>query len=504
MLPPEARLGRVAKLIEEASYFVVHAPRQCGKTTSFQALAERLTREGRYTAVWATCESAQAAGDDAEKAVAVVVEAIRWSARFLPEAQRPPSPEELQPSEGLHLLEVFLASWAELSPLPIVLFFDEIDALRGNSLISVLRQLRAGYTSRPRVFPHSVALIGLRDVRDYRIEEGPQSPRLGTSSPFNIKVESLTLRNFTAEEVASLCLQHQEASGQIFESAALERVFELTQGQPWLVNALARQLVEVEVPNRQEPIDLEAVERAKERLVLRRDTHLDSLAARLREPRLRRVIEPILGGTIFSAEVTSDDLEYAIDLGLLRRTEGNIEVANPIYREVIPRALAEVLEASLTLSRPTFLDAGGSLRIDKLLAGFKDFWRENAESFLARSPYSEAAAQLVFMAFLHKVVNGGGYIDREYAVGSGRIDLCLRWPHKAGLERFAFELKVRRGSADVRSKGLDQLAGYLERLGLVEGTLVIFDSRPDAPPIAERGSEEVLEHRGRQIRVVTL
>ena len=91
-----------------------------------------------------------------------------------------------------------------------------------------------------------------------------------------------------------------------------------------------------------------------------------------------------------------------------------------------------------------------------------------------------------------------------YAVGSGRIDLCLRWPHPAGLQRFAFELKVRRTATDPRAKGLDQLTGYLERLDLADGTLMIFDLRQDAPPIPGRIQREKVAHRGRNIEVVTL
>lgn len=340
MLPPEGRLGKVSQLIDQAGYFVVHAPRQCGKTTSFRALAERLTAEGRYAALWATCENAQTAGEDAKTAVATVVQAIHGRSEYLPEELRPPDPYEFKNVSGLILLEFYLRAWAKRSPRPVVLFLDEIDFLCGASLISVLGQLRSGFADRPQSFPQSLALIGLRDVRDYRFEEGATNRRLGNSPPFNIKVESLTLRNFTAEEVAALCRHHQEATGQIFEPEALERIFELTQGQPWLVNALARQLVEVEVPNRSEGIKGPAVEQAKKRLLVRRETHLDSLTERLREPRLRRVIEPILGGHFFGVDVTPDDLDYAVDLGLLRRQDGNLVVANPIYREVIPRALS--------------------------------------------------------------------------------------------------------------------------------------------------------------------
>src|SRR5262249_7102001 len=159
-------------------------------------------------------------------------------------------------------------------------------------------------------------------------------------SPFNIKVESLTMSNFSAADVAELYQQHTDETGQVFELAAVARAFELTQGQPWLVNALARQLVEVVVSDPRRAITAADAERAQEILIERNDTHLDSPAERLREPRVRRVIEPILAGTELG-DVPDDDRRFVVDLGLARRsTTGGLEIANPIYREVIPRSLA--------------------------------------------------------------------------------------------------------------------------------------------------------------------
>lgn len=504
MLPPEGRLARALELIHQESYFVLHAPRQAGKTTGVRAMAARLTEEGRYAALWVSCENAQAAAGDVATGVEAVLQDIAERARALPEELHPPDLAELESVPPLNRLYVYLHRWAERSPRPLVLFFDEFDALLGNSLISVLRQLRSGFPERPAGFPQSVVLVGLRDVRDYRLEAKTDSPTLGTTSPFNIKVESLTLRDFNAEEVATLCRQHQDATGQQFSSGALERIFQLTQGQPWLVNALARQLVEVEVPDRATPIVEQQVDQAKEKLILRRDTHLDSLSERLREPRVRRVLGPFLSGGFFGADVSQDDLQFVVDLGLLRRENSDFVIANPIYREIIPRSLSETLEADIPVSRPAFIGTDGRLLFVELLHGFRAFWLENAESFLDKAPYSEAAAQLVFMAYLHKVVNGGGFIDREYAVGRGRIDLCLRWPHARGLQRFAIELKVRRDDGEVEARGLDQLAAYLDRLGLEEGTLIVFDARSGALPLPRRSRETLVEHGGRRIAVMTL
>jgi len=504
MLPPERRLPETKGLIDRQLYFVIHAPRQSGKTTLVRTLAQRLTSEGRYTSLLTSCEAGQAAGNDVETGISAVLDAIRLSAlNDLPEELRPPVADPSVPATTR--LQDLLSRWSRRSPRPIVLFLDEIDALLDAVLISVLRQLRAAYASRPKGFPQSVALIGLRDVRDYRARLRPETESLGTSSPFNIKVESLTLPNFTADDVAELYEQHTAETGQVFTAEAKTLAHRLTRGQPWLVNALARQAVEKLVTDPALPVEVSHIERAKEILIERRDTHIDSLIDRLREPRVKRVLEPILAGELLSPDVLDDDIQFVKDLGLVTSGPSGLEIANPIYREIIPRALTNVLQDSLPVPRAPFIAADGTLRFDKLLEDFKSFWCEHAEFFLQRQPYSEAAAQLIFMAYLQRIVNGGGVIDREYAVGSGRIDLCVRWPHPGGLQRWAVELKVwRDGRPDPFQDGLEQIGGYLERLGLDDGTLILFDVRSQAPPVAERCSRTEAEHGGRRIVALRL
>jgi len=516
MVPPRPRLPDVGALIDQKAYFVVHAPRQSGKTTCFHHLARELTAEGRYAALLTSCETARTVGDDVDRGVNVVVRAIETDAgRDLPADLRPPPAESVHHVDAEMRLNGYLGAWCERCPRPVVLFLDEIDALPGRTLLAVLHQLRAGYRSRPDGFPHALALIGLRDVRDYKVREAPgiSDPLirelqeiLGTSSPFNIKVESLTLSNFTAAEVAELYGQHTADTGQVFSAEATELAWGLTRGQPWLVNALARQVVTKEAPDPATEVTAAHVEKAKEALILRQDTHLDSLVNRLREARIRRVIEPILAGEFPEKEIPEDDLAFVEDLGLVALGPSGYGMANPIYREVVPRALTSVTERFLPVDERGYVLPDGGLDVGRLLDAFVAFWREHAESFLDRQPYSEAAAQLVCMAYLQRVVNGGGYIDREYAVGSGRVDLCIRWPLPDGtLQRFALELKVwRQGRPDPVEEGLGQLGRYLERLGLDAGTLLVFDQREDAPPFAERGARETRTVDGREILVLRL
>lgn len=495
MLPPARRIPQVRGIIDQMQYFVLHAPRQTGKTTILRGLADELTEEGRYAAVWVSAEQGPAFGD-VGAAEAAMLSSWAAVAKVLPAELRPPSWPAAEPGDRVRAA---LGAWAEHCPRPLVVLIHEIDALHDEVLVSVLRQLRAGHPLRPELFPWSVALVGLRDVRDYEVSER-DAERLGTASPFNIKVESLTLRDFSREDVAELYAQHTADTGQRFEPGAVARAYELTRGQPWLVNALARQAVEVLRPDPREPITAEIVDSAARILIERQDTHLDSLSARLREDRVRGVIEPMLSGETLG-DLPRDDQRFVVDLGLVRWTdEGGLEVANPIDREVVVRELTQGPRASLPKLRATWLDAQGRLDPDALCDAFLAFWRQHGDALQRSAPYHEVAAQLVLMAFLHRVINGGGSIEREYAIGRGRMDLWLR----LGDVTLAMELKVwRDGRPDPLPEGLAQLDGYLDGLGLPTGWLVIFDERSQAAPTPARTRRErARSPAGREITVV--
>ncbi len=497
MLSPLGRLPQLQRVIDQQGYFVLHAPRQTGKTTAMLSLAQSLTASGQYAAVMVSVEVGAAFPGNPEAAELAILSAWRGAAQFrLPaHLQPPPWP----PSPPGRQLGAALSAWAQQSPLPLVVFIDEIDSLKDDVLLSVLRQLRDGYPNRPEGFPHALALIGLRDVRDYKVASGG-SDRLNTASPFNIKVKSLTLRNFTAPEVAELYGQHTAETGQVCTDEALKRAFDLSLGQPWLVNALAKEAVEELTDDSSQPIELSHIEQAKEILIRRQDTHLDSLAERLREPRIRAVIEPMLAGEELGI-VAEDDRQFLIDLGLLRRDPaGGLTIANPIYREVLPRVLAQGPQDGLPIIAPSWLNSQGQLASEKLLEAFLSFWRQHGEPLLKSAPYHEIAPHLVMMAFLHRVVNGGGTLEREYAIGSGRMDLCLRY----GEITLAIELKVwRENRPDPMVTGLKQLDSYLSGLSLNQGWLVIFDRRGGLAPIAERTTTETrTTAQGREVTVI--
>lgn len=313
-------------LVRDKRYFVMHAPRQSGKTSVLLAARELLGREG-YSCVYASFEVARALEDNEQAVRAVLAQlgsrALRLGDDFVDGAW-PDLLDKYGPETALGEL---LSRWAAATPRPLVLLIDEIDALADQALLAVLAQLRAGYDERPDRFPHSIVLCGLRDVRDYRID-----PR---ASPFNISAKSLRLGDFSKRQVASLLGQHTEGTGQGFAQEAVDSVWKETRGQPWLVNALAAAACfEGEaVRDRSHEITAAEIREAREQVVLRRATHLDQLAHRLREGRVRRVVEPIISGGE-NPTFTNRDLEYARDIGLVAPDEP-LRIANPIYAEVI-------------------------------------------------------------------------------------------------------------------------------------------------------------------------
>ena len=493
MLSSVERMPQIKGLIDQQNYFVIHAPRQVGKTTAMLTLAQELTASGEYTALMVSVEVGSAFPDQPEISEKAILTAWLDAADFwLPNELNPPTHEP-----AIQRIGSFLKTWVETSPRPVVLFIDEIDSLQNQSLINVLRQLRDGFPRRPKGFPQSVGLVGMRDVRDYKYAAGG-SDRLNTSSPFNIKVQSFTLRNFNLAEVIRLYAQHTEATGQIFTEEAVNLAFHLTQGQPWLVNAIAKEITEYMAPDPAIPITVELINQAKEILIKRQDTHLDSLAERLREDRVRAIIQPILSGSELT-DVPQDDIRYVLDLGLCTNQHG-LQIANPIYQEVLPRVLAYTTSASIGYIQPIWLSDTGKFLPEKLLEAFLDFWRQHGEPLFKSTPYPEIAPHLVLMAFLHRVVNGGGTLEREYAIGSGRMDICLRY----GDVILGMELKVwREGRPDPLSEGLKQLDKYLSGLNLDTGWLVIFDRRPNLPQLSDRTTTEIAESPdGRTITVI--
>ena len=488
-IPPLERieLDTVLGLVRDKKYFVLHAPRQTGKTSALLALRNLLNggAAGDFRCVYASVEDGQAMRENVAEGMRTVLAelALQASVTLGDETLEDLWPGVLERVGPGQALRHALLRWSMADSRPLVLMIDEIDALVGDTLLAVLRQLRTGYVDRPARFPHSIVLCGVRDVRDYRIHSTAENRMVLGGSAFNIKSESLRLGDFSEQEVRALLAQHTAATGQAFTEEAQALIRTRTAGQPWLVNALCYDACFRHEPgrDRSRPITADAIVEAQERLILRRDTHIDDLANKLREERVRRVVEPILTGADEQAW-TTEDVAYACDLGLVAQdAAGTPRIANPIYAEVVPRHLNYAVQAGLPQQMAWYVDADGGLDVEGLIAAFQGFFREHSEHWVQRfERYHEAGPQLLLQAHLQRIVNGGGRIEREYALGRGRTDLLIVWPQGGRERRFVVECKVRRkGLERTIAEGVEQTQGYLDRCGAEEGHLIVFDRAPE-------------------------
>jgi hypothetical protein len=487
MLPPADRLvgAQLDRYIEDKLYWVLHAPRQTGKTTFLQSWMREINSVNKVTACYTSLETCQGITSRGE-AMITMHKAICESAR----ACNIPIPELPLNNPELLLYET-MRKWAELiAPKPLVVLFDETDVLEGEALISFLRQLRNGFASRGvGKFPVSIALVGMRDLKDYITKTKSDHRSDGVApnpgSPFNIKEDSVLLSNFTQTDIENLFSLRTEETGQIINKDALEYVFEQTGGQPWIVNSLfMRATMRILQKDDYSTVDLEHIKEAREQMILARETHLDTLAVRIQEPAIRKVMESIITGTPDPELTASEGFRICMDLGLVKKERSTPMVSNPIYKEVLARQLTYSTQDAIPQPDWQWEKSDGSLDMDALLREFQVFWRENSEVWEQKSNYTEAFPHLLLMAFLQRVLNGGGRIEREYAAGRGRMDLFIEY----NSHKYIIEIKLiyeKQSSDTIKIKGLEQTAKYRDiKAPDCPAYLVIFDRRDTAKSIS--------------------
>jgi hypothetical protein len=478
MLPPADRLvgAQLHRYIRDELYWVLHAPRQTGKTTFIRDWAREINSEGEVIACYTSLEACQGISGRAE-AMITMHKAICESARAwnVPIPELPLENPELLPYETMRRL-------AELTaPKPLIVLIDEVDVLEGEILISFLRQLRNGFAERKAgKFPVSIALVGMRDLKDYiTAAKGGVAPNPG--SPFNIKEDSVVLSNFNQTDIEKLFAQRTEETGQAIDRDALDYVNEQSSGQPWIVNSLFKRAT-MRVLNEDDysAVKLAHIREAREQMVLARETHLDSLVYRMEDPGIKKLMDTLITGEVDLELAKSEAFRICTDLGLVFMDKGVPSIANPIYKEVLARQMTIGAQAMIPEPEWQWEKPDGSLDMDALLREFQVFWRENSEMWEEKANYTEAFPHLLLMAFLQRVLNGGGRIEREYAAGRGRMDLFIEY----NAYKYVIEIKLiyeKQSPDTVRKKGLEQTTKYRDTNAPdCPAYLVIFDRRSEA------------------------
>lgn len=477
ILDAKERLPQVKALVNKGAYFWLHGPRQTGKTTAMTQWATQLTQKSKYAAIVVSVNSLE---PSTEQTSMLEEESFLHDLR---EAARP-LPEDLQPPDwgyqvGGQRIRSALTTWAEACPRPLVIFFDDVETLEGKALTLFLRQLWRGAKERPQRFPQSIALMGLQDINSLTVGSQINTP----GSLFHqLRTSTLAIQSFTLEEVANVYQKHTDATGQLFTLEAVDRAFELTQGQPWLVNAIGQHAIS----HTEEPIESIHMEAAATHLLQQQNQHytipLDHLTSRLFHPANRAILEAIFVEKPIHASV--QDMQRLVALGLCQvESSGGLVIANPLYRELMLQELSRPAIASLGYLDPSWRNPDGTVNLKQCWEAFCDLWQHQGDALMQTIAYSDIAPYLAVMAFFHHVVHPEGSLTQTHNLRQQYVKLMLS---VASLDVIIHIMVWTDEYPDPKEKGLMHLETILSQQSVRHAGLIIVDQRSDRSPCHKR------------------
>jgi hypothetical protein len=393
MIPAADRNSEILPLISDKKYFVIHAPRHSGKTTFLNSLTDIINSEGHYFALLCPLSFPVETFNFTTASEAILQSLIEGmhtsevpSVRILADTV-PRFSQETQSFAISNAIQKICCSLEK----ELVIFFDDADSIPSSFALPFLNQIEVGFKNRQNsgvnAFPRSIALAGLHQLKNYQFESTIDSNLTVHASPFNIGKLPLTLPNFSIEQIRILYRQHTDASGQIFEENAIQQVWHLTSGQPWLVNVLASDIIKLQLDNNYSiPINVNHVNLAANNLFMDNGVHLSSLTERLEEPRVRKVMDFAMSPSGAKPDkVLIPDINYCIDLGLLKSGNSNgisdCVPANKIFNEMIVRTTSSISMPNQDNIPGKMWYDQTELDISSALKSFQKFWIMKEEIF---------------------------------------------------------------------------------------------------------------------------
>jgi hypothetical protein len=473
------QIDKLMALVEDGAYFVINRPRQFGKTTLLNFFVRHLLTSKAYVPALISFQRFAQRFDISEP------EFYHKTAGFIAKSLYRSNSDAID-SEILHS-EIndrddffdWLGSICQHLPGKLVLLVDEIDTVPETVVIGFLAGLREMFMDRDiEPAPHTVALVGVHDIRNLKARYRDETKTLGTDSPFNIAV-TYELPPFSLENIRQYFSQHTEETGQVFDDKVIARVHHVTNGHPWLTSVLAKFMVEEIVPDRSQKILPTHAEAAIQKLINSRNPNFESLYNNARKPELFPLVLDLLLGRREGFSLLSDRINLGVKYGIFAEKDRQLVLANPIYVEALYQNFAEELEKNEIeelIESNRFEDKPGRLDFGKVIDKFQGFMMAKGAEVVKHPKFNHATGQLVFLSYLDLLVNGKGWTFKEVQSGEGRIDVLCCY----GEQKEVVEIKMWYGERRYE-EGLEQLAGYLESEGLDRGYMVVFDRRGVKP-----------------------
>ena len=507
VIPRTAEVTDFITRVKQGRYIVLFAPRQTGKTTFFQLALEELTaKDLAYFPiqfnfeVYEGCTPSEfyggLTGDMREK----ITEVFQERGQALPETLTDLL-ETTQLTNQLSLRGFLKALGKVLSELRVVLIIDEFDAIPRDAVKGFLRVLREIYLSGRTRCPHSVGVIGVKDITQLDYDR--------SISPFNIQDE-FRLPPFTLEQVRELLTQYTEEVGQPFTPEVIENIHRQTAGQPFLVNRFAQILTEEMDTPKNETIQIAHFASAHTQLLGETNANISHLLTNIRRnPRFESILMRIASyenGIRFNPddEIIGELTTYGV---IAKGPDAMCEILNPIYQQRIMQAFKPLVNGLEHEYFPKdtqpglvdYLTSTSQIKMDLLLDNFRDFVaRAGFRVLLVPNTPKEFVGQHLLYAYLDQCVQlVGGHIYLEVQTGRGRMDLVIFY----NARKYIVETKIWEGHRSYQT-GKKQLAAYLQLERTVEGYYVVFDHRERPEPRTETETIDGMKIRSYVIPVM--
>jgi AAA-like domain len=464
-------INKGVSFVRKNRYFTIWAPRQTGKSTSFRLMAEQLEKEG-YKVCHINFENYR--NHDVSDFLTHFRRYLfeNWGISF----------------EGLSIAGIF-SKIETVRNERLVLIIDEVEGINPAYFGDLLHAIRNVYHFREKYALKSVILVGVSNITGV-VEDN--------ASPFNIS-DSLQIDFFTKEEVFELFEQYEAESGQVIETVVKQRIYEITAGQPGLVNGFGHQIMElfgdkpvvdyVDYLQIEEWYLYKAIDKNISNVINKAKTHQKFLEELLFLERKVRF------------DIDKEQIRYFHTNGLIKYDgNNNIMFWVPLYKKRLQKYFypqmngeAEQIQADIWID--AYQTANGQLDIDKIIRGYQTYAQKRGFRYFIQydddgNPKGLREAALVYsfetyiQSFL-EVFKGKSYLEPH--VNLGRSDLIINMLNS----ELVIEAKIFSHAAQF-ADGKTQLAYYIKSLNLTHGIYLVFVNKEvNNPVILEK--EEVID-----------
>ena len=480
----------VKTMVDMGRYFSIFAPRQSGKTTFFKRFCESLEEDDTYITILLSFQDCKDldAGQFYNSIESQLYKQLIKRLKEVNCAKLETIIEILNSYKLSHHLS-FKSLFVQLNEIieykKIVIFIDEFDgipALELENFLCTLREMYQEYKETSQKALYSVSLVGIRNITKLIV---------GGVSPFNI-ADKVCLPLFTLENVRELYAQYTNETNQPFTDDAVQKVYEETQGQPWLVNRIGTFLTVDVKPDTVEPVTVEDVDTAIKRLLMEHNGHFDNLLEKAKQYK-ETFVEIVFNGV----EYCVDDKDQAfLELhGLIKCDKDKAVISNNIYKKRFIKMFFREVGNQVDLNWKRYYSQNGFLNMESILSDFEEYIMEiGVNAFYEKDKPYEKTGQFLLTAFLYQFVSDAdGELRYECPTGPGKMDILLTFKGK----KYIIETKINRGDQKrTLNRAVDQIADkYMKTERVNEGYIVIFDPKTVVGELCDPQRIEIAERK---------